>query len=73
MITKKTKKSCLDNSTHFRSSLWDADDSSQRDCNLPILSRMLIPDEVGVLGSLQKFGQGYPPRVCVCVCVGGVP
>ena len=50
--TKKTRKLSLDNSTHTRSSRRDTDDSAQRDCNLPILSQMAIPGEVGVPGSL---------------------
>ena len=34
----KTKKLCLNNSTHVRSSLRDTDDIAQGDCVLPILS-----------------------------------
>ena len=69
MTTKNTNKSWLDNSTHTYSSRRDADDSAQSDCNLPILSQMAIPGEVGIPRYLQKFGQGTRPRVCVCVCV----
>ena len=77
--TKKTKKLRLDNSTHIRSSLQDVDDSDQRYYNLPILYQMAIHGEVGIPGFLRKFDQGYPPRVCVfmcvcvcvCMCVGG--
>ena len=29
-----------------------------------------VPGEVGVPGSLLKFFQGSPPRVCGCVCYG---
>ena len=58
--TKKTKKLYLNNTTHTCCSRQDADDSAQRDCNLPIHSQIEIPREVGFIGSLQKFGEGYP-------------
>ena len=42
--TKKTRKSCFDNSTHTRYSRQDADDCAHRDCNLPVLYRMAVTD-----------------------------
>ena len=60
---------CLDNSTHVQYSWWDTENSAQKDCDLPILSIMEIPEELVVLGFLWKFSQGLPPRLCVYVCM----
>ena len=42
--TKNTRQSCLETSTHACSSHQDADDSSQRDCNIPIIPPKAIPE-----------------------------
>ena len=42
--TKKNRNSCKEHFTHARSSRQDADDSAQRDYDLPILSQKEITD-----------------------------
>ena len=57
-MTTRTNIMFLDNSTDIHYSYWDTEDSVQRDWDLPILSLMVIPGEVGAPWSLLKFGQG---------------
>ena len=44
MMMNKRLKPHKGHSTHERSSLWEADDSSQRDYDRPIHSQKVIPD-----------------------------
>ena len=43
MKKNKSWNSHKGNSTHVRSSFWEADDSAQKDCERPIHSKKVIP------------------------------